>query len=74
MAAEQRRDPYFDAAMQAITESGDASIPRIQRSLGIGYNRSHNIIDQLAQAGLVSHPDSNGKRTILTVFSTPEAA
>ena len=32
----------------------------------VGYNRAANLIEAMEKAGIVSAPDSSGKRTILT--------
>ncbi len=58
-------DELFEEAKKVILEDGKTSISYLQRRLKIGYNRAANIIEQLAQMGILSEPDSKGQREIL---------
>lgn len=58
-------DPLYDQAVQAVVESGRASISMVQRRLKIGYNRAARLIEQMEAAGLVSAMQSNGSRELL---------
>lgn len=55
---------YGDAKEIVITEK-KTSISYIQRKLGIGYNRSANIIEQLEKTGVLSAPNSKGQREVV---------
>jgi DNA segregation ATPase FtsK/SpoIIIE, S-DNA-T family len=58
-------DPLYDQAVEAVIESGRASISMVQRRLKIGYNRAARLIEQMEAAGLVSPMQSNGSRELL---------
>lgn len=58
-------DELYEDAKRVILEDGKTSISYLQRRLKIGYNRAANIIEQLAQNGVLSEPDSKGQREIL---------
>ena len=42
-----------------------ASTSYVQRRLGIGYNRAASLIERMEKEGLISPPNSGGKREIL---------
>lgn len=58
-------DELFEQAKAVILEDRKTSISYLQRRLKIGYNRAANIIEQLAQMGVLSEPDVKGQREIL---------
>lgn len=58
-------DELYEEAKRVILEDNKTSISYLQRRLKIGYNRAANIIEQLAQTGFLSEPDSKGQREIL---------
>lgn len=58
-------DPLFDEISQYMIDSGVTSISGIQRRFSLGFNRAARIIDQLEEQGIVSAPDSRGKREVL---------
>ncbi|MCX2682947.1 DNA translocase FtsK [Campylobacter sp. MIT 21-1685] len=58
-------DELYEEAKRVIFEDRKTSISYIQRRLKIGYNRAANIIEQLAQNGILSEADSKGQREIL---------
>jgi S-DNA-T family DNA segregation ATPase FtsK/SpoIIIE len=53
-------DEYFADAGRFIIEKNKASIGMLQRVFKIGFNRAARIMDQLAEAGVVS--EENGTR------------
>ena len=59
------KDAKYDEAVELVTRTRKASTSYIQRSLGIGYNRAANLIEQLEQDGVVSPATQTGKRTVL---------
>lgn len=58
-------DPMFDEVAAFVIESGVTSISGIQRRFPLGFNRAARIVDQLQEQGILSEPDSRGKREIL---------
>ena len=58
-------DELIEQAKAVILEDKKTSISYLQRRLKIGYNRAANIIEQLAQMGVLSEPDAKGQRDIL---------
>jgi S-DNA-T family DNA segregation ATPase FtsK/SpoIIIE len=58
-------DELYARAVQVIISSDRPSISFLQRQLGIGYNKSANLIERMEKAGVVSAPDSQGKRVVL---------
>ena len=48
-----------------IMRDGKVSISYIQRQLRIGYNKSANLVERMEREGIVSPPNSTGKREIL---------
>ena len=63
-AMEESDDPY-DQAVALVMRDGKASTSYVQRRLGIGYNRAASLIERMEKEGLISPPNSGGKREIL---------
>ena len=59
------KDEYFAEAGRFIIEKNKASIGLIQRVFKIGFNRAAKIMDQLAEAGVVSEESSTRARQVL---------
>ncbi len=59
------RDEYFAEAGRFIIEKQKASIGMLQRMFKIGFNRAARIMDQLAEAGVVSPEAGTKAREIL---------
>ena len=59
------RDEYFVEAGRFIIEKQKASIGMLQRMFKIGFNRAARIMDQLAEAGVVSEEAGTKAREIL---------
>ncbi|AXI83921.1 cell division protein FtsK [Xylella taiwanensis] len=59
-------DPLYDEALRIVTETRRASISSVQRRLRIGYNRAARLIEAMEAAGVVSPPEHNGDRTVLS--------
>ncbi len=64
------RDEHFADAGRFIIEKNKASIGLLQRVFKIGFNRAARIMDQLAEAGVVSEESSTRARQVL--MSMPE--
>ena len=58
-------DEYFDEAGRLVINKDKASIGMFQRVYRIGFNRAARIMDQLAEAGVVSEEDGTKARKIL---------
>lgn len=59
------RDEYFVEAGRFIIEKDKASIGMLQRVYRIGFNRAARLMEQLADAGVVSEEDGTKPRHIL---------
>ena len=60
-----QNDEMFDEAVALVAKDQKASTSRLQRSLGIGYNRAAKIIDQMEEQGMISPATKTGKREVL---------
>ncbi|MCT8541338.1 DNA translocase FtsK 4TM domain-containing protein [Glaesserella parasuis] len=58
-------DPLFDEIAQFMIDGGATSISGVQRRFSLGFNRAARIIEQLEEQGIISAPDSRGKREVL---------
>ena len=58
-------DEYFAEAGRFIIEKNKASIGMLQRVFKIGFNRAARIMDQLADAGVVSEDNGTRARQVL---------
>lgn len=64
------RDDFFADAGRFIIEKNKASIGLLQRVFKIGFNRAARIMDQLAEAGVVTEESSTRARQVM--MSLPE--
>ena len=67
------RDEYFAQAGRFIIEKDKASIGMLQRMYKIGFNRAARIMDQLAEAGVVSEDEGTKPRKVLMTLEEFEA-
>jgi S-DNA-T family DNA segregation ATPase FtsK/SpoIIIE len=58
-------DEKYDAAVELVTDLGQASISLVQRYLKIGYNRAARIIDRMEAEGVVGPSDGVKPRKVL---------
>ncbi len=63
-------DPLYSEAVSIVLDTRKSSISFLQRKLRIGYNRAANLIDTMEAKGLLSAPQPNGTREILTTEKT----
>ena len=63
---ESQNEDLYSQAVEIILRSERPSISFLQRQLGIGYNKSANLIEKMEAQGILSKPDSTGKRVLLT--------
>ena len=71
--ADPGRDEHFAEAGRFIIEKNKASIGLLQRVFKIGFNRAARIMDQLAEAGVVSEESSTRARQVLMTMPEFEA-
>ena len=62
--ADKNADLYTQAK-EIVLRDKKPTISYVQRRLSIGYNKAASLIEQMEQDGIVSAPDTNGKRHIL---------
>lgn len=55
----------IDEAKRIILQDRKTSISYLQRKLGVGYNKSASIIEELENQGFLSSPNSKGVREII---------
>ena len=55
----------YEQAKEIVIRDKKPTISYIQRRLGIGYNKAATLIERMENEGVVSAPDSAGKRHIL---------
>ncbi|WP_409513623.1 DNA translocase FtsK [Pseudomonas aeruginosa] len=65
------QDPLYIEAVSHVIDTRRVSISGLQRYLKIGYNRAARIVEEMAAAGVVSAPNSNGEREVI-LQSPPE--
>ena len=65
MSGKGAEDDLYAQAVQVVMQSDRPSISYLQRQLGIGYNKSANLIEKMQANGLLSAPDSTGRRVVL---------
>ena len=62
---DESEDALFSQAVSIIIKDKRVSTSYIQRKLQIGYNRAARIIEEMEEKGIVSEPNSQGKREII---------
>lgn len=72
--ASDSEDPLYTEAVAVVIANNSASISRVQRHMRIGYNRAARLIEDMETAGIVSHMDSTGARTVLAGKTERKAA
>jgi len=63
-----RNDEYFPIIARNVVENNNASINRIQKEFGIGFNRAQAIMNELEKLGVVSSTVSGKQRTVLVTL------
>ena len=59
------KDPLFDQALALIIKEKKVSTSFLQRHFAIGYNRAARMVDVFEKRGIVSSPNSMGRREVL---------
>lgn len=65
-----KRDPLFEDAAKLIVIHQQGSTSLIQRKMGLGYNKSGRIMDQLEAAGIVGPFEGSKARQVLVMDLT----
>jgi S-DNA-T family DNA segregation ATPase FtsK/SpoIIIE len=63
--AEEEYDEFYDAAVQIVTETRQASISMLQRRMRVGYNRAARMIERMEREGVVGASDGVKPREVL---------
>ncbi len=63
--ADEEFDEKYDAAVELVTDLGQASVSLVQRYLKIGYNRAARIIERMEAEGVVGPSDGVKPRKVL---------
>ena len=58
-------DPLYAKALTLIKKERKVSTSFLQRHFAIGYNRAARIVDSFEKKGIVSSPNSMGRREVL---------
>ena len=58
-------DTMYNQAVSIVTNDKRVSISYIQRKRQIGYNRAARIVEEMEEQGIVSSPNTQGKRELL---------
>lgn len=67
-----RSDEFFDIIARNIVENESASINRVQKEFGIGFNRAQSIINGLEALGVVSEGVAGRPRRVLVTIDELE--
>ena len=65
-ASDDSIDQDFQRAVELVIKEKKISISYIQRQLRIGYNKSANIVDRMEREGIVTSPNHQGKRELIS--------
>jgi S-DNA-T family DNA segregation ATPase FtsK/SpoIIIE len=58
-------DELYDKAVHVVLTDKKVSTSYVQRRLGVGYNKAATLIERMEKEGVISAPNSAGKREIL---------
>lgn len=59
------RHPLYDDAAALFRANNRVSTSFLQRTVGIGYNEAARIVEQLERDGVISKPNTVGKRELI---------
>jgi len=65
--ADNEYSQQYSEACRFVIENNRASISGIQRKFKLGFNRAARLIENMEQDGIVSPPNSEGKREVYSV-------
>ena len=66
--------PLLKQALELVIHERQASISFFQRRLGIGYNKSAELVDQLEQRNIISKPLGGGQKRDILILDGLEVA
>ena len=66
--------PLLKQALELVINERQASISFFQRRLGIGYNKSAELVDQLEQRNIISKPLGGGQKRDILILDGLEVA
>jgi len=72
MEGDPQDDEYFPIIAHDVVENNNASINRIQKRYGIGFNRAQNIMTGLEELGIVSEGVAGKPRSVLVTVEELE--
>ena len=58
-------EELYNKAVELVVTNDRPTISYIQRMLAIGYNKAAIFIERMESAGIVSAPNTEGRRTVL---------
>lgn len=58
-------DPLYQQAIAIVREEGSASASRLQRRMGVGYNRAARIIESMEEQGIVGPASGSKPREVI---------
>ena len=67
-------EDLYDAAVCAVIDAGEASVPVLQRSLRIGYAQAMKLLDQMTDDGIVGPFEGDKPREVLITREQWEGA
>lgn len=67
-----RNDEFFEIIARFVVENNNASINRIQKEFGIGFNRAQSIMEALEDLGVVSESVTGKPRSVLVTVEELE--
>lgn len=62
---EEKDSGLYAQAKEIVIRDKKPTISYLQRRLGIGYNKAATLIEKMEEEGIISKPDSTGKRSLL---------
>jgi S-DNA-T family DNA segregation ATPase FtsK/SpoIIIE len=62
---QEENDPLYEKALTLIIKEKKVSTSFLQRHFAIGYNRAARIVDAFEKRGIVSSPNSMGRREVM---------
>lgn len=62
---QQHEQALYDEAVGRTRDYGKVSVSLLQRSMRLGFTSALRLIERMEREGVVSSPDTIGKRTLL---------
>lgn len=71
LPGEEKLDPLYDQAVSVVATMRTVSVSILQRKLGIGYNRSANMVERMEREGIVGPANGSKPRDSLIFGQIP---